>query len=254
MEINRRGPANPHSNMSQVQIRIQSDGSVATYAKGSFHIHHAGVTYLNLLDYTSQIAIFPESTTAEIIDGKLHVVGYGKEKFVFSPAKTIEIKVTEQQHVVKYVEGSLELLFKDEVYLLKCPEPLFSFPTRISASFSGNTIRLNYCVGRRPYTTSFEKANATDDISQKRKMMELELEEEFVQSERRKKIKHANSSRAVELADKALDALRELIEFENAMVGEAKTDDGTVFENGDKPLDQAVSAVLAVKECASELL
>jgi hypothetical protein len=51
-----------------------------------------------------------------------------------------------------------------------------------------------------------------------------------------------------------LDALRELIEFENAMVEEAKIDDGAVFEDGDKPLDKAVSAVQAVKECASELL
>jgi hypothetical protein len=197
MEINRHRPLPPsHSPMSQIQISIPSDGSVATYVKGSYHIHHAGVTYLNLLEESSEIAIFPESTTAEIVNGEMHVVGFGKQKHIFRPAVKVDIQVGNMAapcNVATYVAGSFELHLNDETYFIKDCSPFYRIPGNMSASLNGETVRCVYILGRRCIrNVVFEKVEK-EKISSKRKEMESDAEVDYIEDEKRVKTRHSNA-------------------------------------------------------------
>jgi hypothetical protein len=239
--------------MSQVQIRIPSDGSVATCAKGSYHIHHAGVTYLNLsADLANPLVVLPENTTAEILDGRLHVVGFGKKKHIFKRAPKVEIEIKEMAapgNIATIVAGSFELHLNNETYFLKNSAPFFHIPANITAFLDGTTVRVVYLLGRRCVrTVLFEKVEM-EKISSKRKDMESEAEKDYIEDEKRVKTQHSNAGRTLELANKAIDAIKELIDFDMSAVKEAADAE---FEDEDEPLRKILSVFEGVKTTAEK--
>lgn len=240
--------------MSQVQIRIPSDGSIATFVKGSYHIHHAGVTYLNKAEDSQEndLVVLPENTTAEILDGNLHVVGFGKKKHIFKPAQKVEIEVKKMSapgNVATLVAGSFELHLNNETYFLKTNAPFYSIPRNITAFLEGTTVRVVYIVGRRCIRTAYFEKVDVEKISSKRKEMESEAEKDYIEDEKRVKTQHSNAGRTLVLANKAIDAIKELIEFEKTMVEEAAAAE---FEDEDEPLEKILSVFEAVKTTAEE--
>jgi hypothetical protein len=219
--------------MSQIQISIPSDGSVATYVKGSYHIHHAGVTYLNLLKKSSEIAIFPESTTAEIVNGKMHVVGFGEKTHIFKPAEKVDIQVSNMAapcNVATYVAGSFELHLNDETYFIKDSAPYYRIPEDISASLHGETVHCVYLLGRRCIrNVVFEKVE-TEKIASKRKEMESAAEVDYIKDEKRAKTRHSDAGKASKRKEMESEAEVDCIEDEKR----AKTRHSDAGKDGDK--------------------
>ena len=240
--------------MSTSQISITADGSFASYAKGSYHIHHAGVTYLNYNSETLDPEFLPEDTTGEVVDGKLHVVGFGKKKHIFSPAKAVDIEVnqsTEVLGVVTYVAGSKEIQFKDEVYVRKGGGPICRIPQGIVARLEATTrVVMAFRVGLRGLGHFVFVKVPVDELPKKRKEMESKGEAAYMKGEKRLKVKYANAQRAVELANTALEAISGLMELEKAMGEEAGVKAGPYFDDADEPLEDVVSVIEKLKETA----
>jgi hypothetical protein len=178
--------------MSQVQISIPSDGSVATYAKGSYHIHHAGVTYLNTGkdSHECELVVLPENTSAMLLDGKLHVVGFGEQTHIFKPAPKVDIEIKEMAapgNIATLVAGSFELHLNNEVYFLKGHAPFYYIPRNITAFLEGESVRVVYLLGRRCVKAAIFEKVEQEKISSKRKEMESEAEKDYVKGEKRLK-------------------------------------------------------------------
>ena len=214
-----------------MSIRIPSDGSLATYSRGTFHIPHAGVVYLNRCDDADEVTVLPPHATGEVVDGELRVAGYGSKTHVFAPAKAVELKVKDEPlYSVAYVLSGVELRFKDEVYLLRTGnKPCHRLQDKVSAMLMGKDIQLFYHVGRMSFRHVFEYAGKGEELKTKRKLIESDLEAEFLPLERCVKVKYDNAGRALDLAGRALAAIKEMIDFESAMAEAAGTDEESVF-------------------------
>lgn len=228
-----------------------SDGSVATYEKGSYHITHNGTTYLNYDSDEYEKVVFPKTATGELIDGKLHVKGYHKATHIFSIADTIEIRVKDgaESKLGTYVLGGHELRLGDsDVYLLTEREPLLFKPSDISGCVRGEQLLVTMLIGRRGCRRlQFERK--TDEACRKRKQMDEQCHDH---KEKRALVMQANAGRMAELAGKAVEAIGAMMDLESAMQKDSGVGDAGMFEDNSEPLETALGIAEAMKRRAEE--
>jgi hypothetical protein len=230
-----------------------ADGTDAEYTHGSYHVVHKGITYLNYDKDSWEPIIFTEKTTG-LLDDKEEMVVNGpfNKKYSMPKAKTITIKLRDGLEA-SYLEGGTELNYNGEKYLLMDEQPMLSrsFPKlETTGIIKGTNIEVSTSTGirGRRYNT-FEKEG--EDSSKKRKRFDLECEEKYEKSKKQALVMEKRAPTALELAQKALKSVEDLIAFEKEACEEAGVDDDrTVFEDDSVPLSEAISALSRVIRAA----
>jgi hypothetical protein len=220
------------------------DGVDAEYNKGSFHVLHRGIVYLNKNPETCKPFIISDNAVGALDgDGQLTVDGLFEKKHVLPAAKTISIKMIDDS-VVSYLEGGFELSYNGDKYLLMSDMPMFStsFPNLEGVGImKGTGLHIPSSVGSRGRRFDiFEKEG--EDSSKKRKRFDLDSETKYDSRKKRESVFHERAPAALELAKKALDCLQELIALEMNARQEADAKKA-MFEDDYVPLENAVLAL-----------
>ena len=164
-------------------------------------------------------------------------------------AKTISIKFTDGS-TASYLEGSVELSYNGDKYLLMDATPIFSsrFPTlETTGTIKGTSIDVFISNGirGRQHFSKFEKEE--EESSKKRKRLDLDSEERYTHALKKALVMEKKAPAAIELAQKALKSVEELIAFEKEACAEAGIEeDETVFEDYFKPFAGAITALSSV--------
>ena len=173
------------------------------------------------------------------------VDGPFKKKYFMPKAKTITIKLRDGSEA-SYLEGGTELNYNGDKYLLMDEHPMRSrsFPKlETMGIIKGTNFEVSTSTGMRGgcYST-FEKEG--EDSSKKRKRFDLECEEKYEKSKKQALVMEKRAPAALELAQKALKSVEDLIAFEKEVCEEAGVDDdSTVFEDDSVRLSKAISAL-----------
>ena len=219
-----------------------ADGVDAEYTHGSYHVVHKGITYLNYDRDTCEPIIFTKKTTGSLDDKEKMVVdGLFKKKYSMPKAKTITIKLRDGSEA-SYLEGGTELNYNGDKYLLMDEHPMRS-KLETMGVIKGTKFVVSTSTGVRGgcYST-FEKEG--EDSSKKRKRFDLECEEKYDKSKKQALVMEKRAPAALELAQKALKSVEDLIAFEKDVCEEAGVDDdNTVFESDSVRLSKAISAL-----------
>jgi hypothetical protein len=236
-----------------------ADGVDAEFTYGSYHVVHKGTTYLNYDTATwnpIRPFIFTNQTTGSLDDNETMVVedGQYEKKYLMPKAKIITIKFGDGSEA-SYLEGGTELNYKGDKYLLMDEQPLFSrsFPKlETSGVMKGTTkflVSTSTGIRGRRYNT-FELEG--EDSSKKRKQFDLGCEEKYEKSQKQALVVKKRRPEALELAQKALKCVEDLIAFEKEVCEEAGVDDDdTVFEDDSAPLCKAITALSRVIRIAT---
>lgn len=202
---------------------LLSNGSSAQIVKGGFHVLYDGQTYLNFNDDTGTQHIFPPNAVAKLTDGNEIEVEFHGASVLLPKAETLVIPV--ENSTLTYTLGSFELTYKDQKYLLMTDMPLLQSERTVSADIDGNEITLGYYCGRcrARYVFELESTSTTG----KRKRLDRTAEEEHDKAVKRETVAKKYASKVRELAQTALDSIKELKALEQAACKEAGSD--TVF-------------------------
>ena len=240
-----------------------SDGTTATYTKGSFHVLYDGVVYLNY-NRSGPHVFAPNCVGKKTKDG-LQIKSGRKDAIVLRKARTITLSVkdldgdkgtgnkrtlssTTSESSSTYIEGSFEIRHNGETYLYIGKMPLLLIPANNTEAFIKNhNLHIPIAFGRQIKNYEFERQ--TDETSNKRRRLDEDASDRYTSTEKRAAVLRKNAPRAVELANKALDALKELSEFEASSREEAGTAED-MFEADETPLSEADAAIRAVIELA----
>ena len=233
-----------------------SDGTTATYTKGSFHVLYDGAVYLNY-NRSGPHVFAPNCVGKKTKDG-LQIKSGRKEAIVLRKARTITLSVKDldgdkgnKQTLSEsstYIEGSFEIRHNGETYLYNGKMPLLLIPANNTEAFIKNSnLHIPIAFGRTIQKYEFERQ--TDETSNKRRRLDEDASDRYTSTEKRAAVLRKNAPRAVELANKALDALKELSEFEASSREEAGTAED-MFEADETPLSEADAAIRAVIELA----
>jgi hypothetical protein len=239
-----------------------SDGTTATYTKGSFHVLYDGAVYLNY-NRSGPHVFAPNCVGKKTKDG-LQIKSGKKDAIVLRKAKTIMLSVkdldgdkgnkrtlsstTSESSTTTYIEGSFEIHHNGETYLYIGKMPLLLIPANNTEAFIKNrNLHIPIAFGRTIQNYEFERQ--TDETSNKRRRLDEDASHRYTSTEKRAAVLRKNAPRAVELANKALDVLKELDAFLAASREEAGTAD-EMFEADETPLSEADAAIRAVIELA----
>ena len=251
----------------QMQIPM-SDGTTATYTKGSFHVLYDGAVYLNY-DRSGPHVFAPNCVGKKTKDG-LQIKSGKKDAIVLRKARSITLDVKNldedkgtgnkrtlsesstttysDSSTTTYLEGSFEIRHNGETYLYIGKTPLLLIPANNTEAFIKNSnLHIPIACGRLIKNYEFEKQ--TDETSNKRRRLDEDASDKYTSTEKRAAVLRKNAPRAVELANKALDALKELSAFEASSREEAGTAE-EMFEADETPLSEADAAIRAVIELA----
>lgn len=241
-----------------------SDGTTATYTKGSFHVLYDGAVYLNY-DRSGPHVFAPNCVGKKTKDG-LQIKSGRKDAIVLRKARTITLDVknldedkgtgnkrtlsstTSESSTTTYIEGSFEIHHNGETYLYIGKTPLLLIPANNTEAFIKNrNLHIPIAFGRTIQNFEFERQ--TDETSKKRRRLDEDASHRYTSTEKRAAVLRKNAPRAVELANKALAVLKELSEFEASSREEAGTAE-EMFEADETPLSEADAAIRAVIELA----
>lgn len=239
----------------QMQIPM-SDGTTATYTKGAFHVLYDGAVYLNY-DRSGPHVFAPNCVGKKTKEG-LQIKSGKKDAIVLRKARTITLSVKDLDgdkgnkrtlsESSTYTEGSFEIRHNGETYLYIGKMPLLLIPANNTEAFIKNrNLHIPIACGRLIKNYEFERQ--TDETSNKRRRLDEDASDRYTSTEKRAAVLRKNAPRAVELANKALDALKELSEFEASSREEAGTAE-EMFEADETPLSEADAAIRAVIELA----
>jgi hypothetical protein len=194
-----------------------SNGSSAHIVKGGFHVLYDGQTYLNFNDDTGTQHIFPPNAVGKLTeDNEIEV-----ESALLPKAETLVIPV-ENNSTLTYTLGSFQLTYQDKKYLLTTNMPLLQSERTVSADIEGNEITLGYYCGRCRARYVFELE--TKATAGKRKRLDRTAEEEHDKAVKRETVAKKYASKVRELAQTALDSIKELKALEQAACKEAGSD------------------------------
>jgi hypothetical protein len=225
---------------------LMSNGVNAEYNPGSYHVLHQGTTYLNREDKTYKPITLTDNTVGSVEKGQLAVQVHLKKEHFMPKAKTISIKFTDGS-TASYLEGSVELSYNGDKYLLMDATPIFSsrFPTlETTGTIKGTSIDVFISNGirGRQHFSKFEKEE--EESSKKRKRLDLDSEERYTHALKKALVMEKKAPAALELAQKALKSVKELISLEKETRNEVGVKDKeTVFVENDKQLETAVTAL-----------
>lgn len=221
----------------------------AEYIPGSYHVYHQGTAYLNYDNTTFEPIIFTDKAEGALDEnGQISVNVQFKRKLLMQKAKTISIKFRDGS-TASYLEGDVKLSYKGDAYLLMDDPPILSerFPKLETVGImEGTSIHVSTATGMRGKRYSiFEKEG--DDSSKKRKIFDVESEEKYMKTLKKALVMEKKAPAAIELAQKALKSVEELIAFEKEACAEAGIEeDETVFEDYFKPFEGAITALSRV--------
>jgi len=222
-----------------------ADGTTATYTKGSFHVLYNGAAYINYDRYGPHV--FTPNCVGKKTKEGLQIKSGKKATITLRAAKTHAIPVKVSEPDAQYVEGSFELQHNGDTYLYVSNTPPMFIQPDAKAFVKNNKLQIPVNIGRSARIFEFEKQ--TDESSNKRRRVDEGARDKYIAAEKRAATLKQNAPRAIELANKALAALRELMLFEDSSRAEAGTGE-EMFETGECPLSEADAAIRAVVECA----
>ena len=203
-----------------------SNGSSAQIVKGGFHVLYDGQTYLNFNDDTGTQHIFPPNAVGKLTDcNEMEVEFHGGSSVLLPKAETLVIPVENsavQNSTLTYTLGSFHLEYQDKKYLLTTNMPLLQSERTVSADIDGNEITLGYYCGRCRARYVFELE--TKATAGKRKRLDRTAEEEHDKAVKRETVAKKYASKVRELAQTALDSIKELKALEQAACKEAGSD------------------------------
>ena len=203
-------------------LLISNGSSYAQIVKGGFHVLYDGQTYLNLNDDTYTQHIFPSNAVGKFTDEDQIEVEFHGTSVLLPKAETFVIAVENpavENSTVTYTLGSFELTYQDKKYLLMTNMPLLQSEKTISAEIDGPVITLSYYCGRCRAKYDFElESKAT---AGKRKRLDQATVDEHDKAVKREAVAAKYASKVLELAQRALDAMRELETVEQAASKEA---------------------------------
>jgi len=236
----------------QVSTIPMLDGSDATYVKGSLQVFCGGIVYFNSGPY-----MFSENSVGKKTKDSLQI-NSPKGTVILPQAKTFTLpvkKATEDLTFVQagfatYVEGGFELRYEDEVYLKLSDHPLdFPLPPLAFAFLADRGTKLRILNLRERFRDDLEFEKKSDSALEIRKQLDMKSYVSYTTNERRAAALKKHAAKAMELGKRALDAARELIQFEESVKEEAKTD-YQMFEDDDFPLSAAEAAFECVVNIA----
>ena len=233
----------------QTSVLRMVDGSEATYAKGSYHMVHDGVVYLNCNKQVGEPHVFIETSIGKKTEEGL-LIQTGQSSVVLRAARVISIPVKDAssniaQETATFMEGGFEMEYGGEKYLHISQNPIKVYNDGMLAFFDGSALYIPQIAGVRGfYRVKFIKQ--TDSFCKKRKRLAEQSYKQHLKSEKLATVMHNNATRAVELAKNALDALTAFADFETAVRADAgiKTE---VFE--DQHYCSLQCAIKAVGKC-----
>lgn len=203
-----------------------SNGSSAQIVKGGFHVLYDGQTYLNFNDDTGTQHIFPPNAVGKLTDDNEIEVEFHSSSVLLPKAETLVLAVensaVENNSTLTYTLGSFHLEYQDKKYLLTTNMPLLQAERTVSADIDGNEITLGYYCGRCRARYVFELE--TKDTAGKRKRLDRTAEEEHDRAVKRETVAKKYASKVRELAQTALDSIKELKALEQAACKEAGSD------------------------------
>ena len=220
----------------QISTLPMADGSQATYIKGSRHLVHDGVVYLNYDKKEHSPHIFTEDAIGKKTDNGLIKVRTAYSTVVLKEAETMAIPVKDSATCATFVQGSMQILYGGDVYL-----------QLDSTNFAGGLAYLQDGALRIPrwdggYCTFTKQSDST---LKKRKRLDEQAFKEHVESEKRANAMRKHASKAAELAQQVLDGVQKLMALEAAARSEAGTRNN-MFEDEGAPLSSAAVAVRAM--------
>jgi hypothetical protein len=204
---------------------LLSNGSSAQIVKGGFHVLYDGQTYLNFNDDTGTPHIFPPNAVGKLTDDNEIEVEFHGASVLLPKAETLVIPVENsavQNSTLTYTLGSFHLEYQDKKYLLTTNMPLLQLERTVSADIDGNEITLGYYCGRCRARYVFELE--TKATAGKRKRLDRTAEEEHDKAVKRETVAKKYASKVRELAQTALDSIKELKALEQAACKEAGSD------------------------------
>lgn len=229
-----------------------SDGVDAEYHKGSFHVLHKGIAYLNHDPNTNAPYVFVDNAVGTLDDTReeITVAGHFKQTCVLPKAKIINIKIKDGPHAT-YLEGGFELSFNGENYLLMDEAPMFfkQYKDKTCGVVHGTTLKIPFLIGRSISSFDFEKEGATS--SKKRERMDEALAANYESVKKKLCVLDKRAPAALELAQKALKAVEELIAFEAETRSEADVKKKMFEGDSSHSFKKATSALAHVIRFAS---
>ena len=224
-----------------------ADGTAATYAKGSFNVDYNGTAYLNYEYGKLSPHVFGPNPIAKKTKEGLQVKS-GKHTVTLPEAKIVTIPVQEPGSSIAaqnatYLQGSYELQYKGETYTYLGDLPMLRIPEETTALLQDTTVRILLVSGHIVRDIKFEKRS--DKLSGKRKILDAKAYCRYEEDEKRTATLQKNAAKALELANRALDAVKELQTFEEAMRTEAETTK-EMYEIRECPLSNAEEAIKAM--------
>ena len=99
----------------QISTLPMADGSQATYIKGSRHLVHDGVVYLNYDKKEHSPHIFTEDAIGKKTDNGLIKVRTAYSTVILKEAETMAIPVKDSATCATFVQGSMQILYGEDV-------------------------------------------------------------------------------------------------------------------------------------------
>lgn len=197
-----------------------NDGVDATFTKGSFLVYHRGTAYLNYDKTIGSSIPFADDVVGEFLSpGQIQVEGPFKHKYTLYPAKTIPIRM-EDGVEVPYLEGSFELEYKEEKYLLMDRNPIFQNKSSKDLhgylKHEGDVIHVPFIVGIRGRAAHiFVKKSKTS--SKKRAKADSLSAADYELSKKKTRVLETNAPAVLEHAKTALRSLKALMALDETV-------------------------------------